>query len=235
MCSIVLFYSFSFLYKVPTTADYYYLLTSSFVISHGSDLKYPFLAEQKMSNSGEFLNTSPIQPWAISSLVLKLPRRMSTTTHTTMTDDNRQQEREQQQHQQSDENLLRNFLDEQDDYKSSCRAQLSADSLFNNMSLVSPALTPSISSEDLTKSIERLTPSPLESSKLSSDPHQKLAELPTVFCESRARIPTTNGAEIYLHLYKNNIDDKEHLAIVFGQHVRSKTLFEPRPGETRRR
>lgn len=157
---------------------------------------------------------------------------MSTTTHTTMTDDNRQQEREQQQHQQSDENLLRNFLDEQDDYKSSCRAQLSADSLFNNMSLVSPALTPSISSEDLTKSIERLTPSPLESSKLSSDPHQKLAELPTVFCESRARIPTTNGAEIYLHLYKNNIDDKEHLAIVFGQHVRSKTLFEPRPGET---
>lgn len=57
-------------------------------------------------------------------------------------------------------------------------------------------------------------------------------QLPTVFCESRARIPTTSGTEIFLHLYRNNVDTKEHLAIVFGENIHSKTLFEPREGET---
>ncbi|ANB11592.1 GTP cyclohydrolase II [Sugiyamaella lignohabitans] len=56
--------------------------------------------------------------------------------------------------------------------------------------------------------------------------------LPEVICESRARIPTTSGTEIFLHLYRNNIDNKEHLAIVFGQDIHSKTLFAARPGET---
>jgi len=37
---------------------------------------------------------------------------------------------------------------------------------------------------------------------------------------------------MFLHLYQNNIDDKEHLAIVFGPHIRSRTLDVVRPGET---
>ena len=49
---------------------------------------------------------------------------------------------------------------------------------------------------------------------------------------ARARIPTTQGPEIFLHLYENNIDNKEHLAIVFGEDIRSTTLYQKRPGET---
>lgn len=93
---------------------------------------------------------------------------------------------------------------------------------FNNMSIVSPAVTPDpyrLSTEILPDT----TP---------GTPVKGLAELPTVFCESRARIPTTTGAEIFLHLYKNDYDDKEHLAIVFGQDIRSETLFAPRPNES---
>ena len=37
---------------------------------------------------------------------------------------------------------------------------------------------------------------------------------------------------MFLHLYLNNVDQKEHLAIVFGPHIRSKSLDAPRPGET---
>jgi GTP cyclohydrolase II len=39
---------------------------------------------------------------------------------------------------------------------------------------------------------------------------------------------------MFLHLYHNNADNKEHLAIVFGPHIRSKSLDAPRPGETER-
>ncbi|KAK9470087.1 GTP cyclohydrolase II-domain-containing protein [Dipodascopsis tothii] len=56
--------------------------------------------------------------------------------------------------------------------------------------------------------------------------------LPEVECVVRARIPTTTGAEMFLHLYTNNLDNKEHLAIVFGNHVRSKSLDRVREGET---
>ncbi|GAM87866.1 hypothetical protein ANO11243_058940 [Dothideomycetidae sp. 11243] len=61
-----------------------------------------------------------------------------------------------------------------------------------------------------------------------------LEALPEVWCEVRARIPTTAGQEMFLHLYHNNFDSKEHLAIVFGQHIRSRSLDAPRPGETER-
>ena len=37
---------------------------------------------------------------------------------------------------------------------------------------------------------------------------------------------------MFLHLYQNNVDNKEHLAIVFGPNIRSKSLDAPRPGET---
>lgn len=59
-----------------------------------------------------------------------------------------------------------------------------------------------------------------------------LEELPDVTCEVRARIPTTTGQEMFLHLYHNSADNKEHLAIVFGPHIRSRSLDAIRPGET---
>jgi GTP cyclohydrolase II len=37
---------------------------------------------------------------------------------------------------------------------------------------------------------------------------------------------------MFLHLYTNNVDNKEHLAIVFGNNIRSKSLDAPREGET---
>lgn len=60
-----------------------------------------------------------------------------------------------------------------------------------------------------------------------------LETLPEVTCIVRARIPTTiNGAEIFLHSYRNNVDRKEHLAIVFGDSIRSQSLDRVWPEET---
>ncbi|KAJ9655275.1 GTP cyclohydrolase II [Neophaeococcomyces mojaviensis] len=59
-----------------------------------------------------------------------------------------------------------------------------------------------------------------------------LQRLPNVECLVRARIPTTSGAEMFLHLYQNDSDNKEHLAIVFGNSIRSRSLDAEKPGET---
>ncbi|KAK3369818.1 GTP cyclohydrolase II-domain-containing protein [Podospora didyma] len=59
-----------------------------------------------------------------------------------------------------------------------------------------------------------------------------LETLPHVECIVRARIPTTTGAEMFLHLYSNDVDKKEHLAIVFGHNIRSRSLDAVREGET---
>ncbi|RUS13659.1 GTP cyclohydrolase II-domain-containing protein [Endogone sp. FLAS-F59071] len=53
-----------------------------------------------------------------------------------------------------------------------------------------------------------------------------------VECAVRARIPTMEGGEFFLHLYKNNRDGKEHLALVWGDDLRSRSLDAPRLGET---
>ncbi|OMH82636.1 putative GTP cyclohydrolase-2, partial [Zancudomyces culisetae] len=53
----------------------------------------------------------------------------------------------------------------------------------------------------------------------------------TVECQVRARIPYPGG-QFYLHLYKNDFDNKEHLAIVFGNTIKSKSLERVREGET---
>lgn len=37
---------------------------------------------------------------------------------------------------------------------------------------------------------------------------------------------------MFLHLYQNDVDNKEHLAIVFGNHIRSRSLDRVREGET---
>jgi GTP cyclohydrolase II len=74
------------------------------------------------------------------------------------------------------------------------------------------------------------TSSPLLPSAPLTPSH--LPALPTVDCLVRARIPTTSGTEIWLHLYTNTFDNKEHLAIVFGGRIRSTNLDSVRPGET---
>lgn len=94
---------------------------------------------------------------------------------------------------------------------------------FSQIPLVSPSLTPSHASMV-----------PLPPPDISDDLRKQLAlpDLPVVNCLARARIPTTQGPEIFLHLYENNIDNKEHLAIVFGEDIRSKSLYKVRPNDT---
>lgn len=94
--------------------------------------------------------------------------------------------------------------------------------------LISPAITPPV-----TPGVDKPAPSyPIDSSQPQGPCPQLVQELPLVNCVVRARIPTTTGAEMFLHLYQNSADSKEHLAIVFGPHIRSKSLDAPRPGET---
>lgn len=90
-------------------------------------------------------------------------------------------------------------------------------------------LLPTISSTDVVNNLPRRPPA------ISDELRKKLpihGSVPKVRCVSRARIPTTKGPEIFLHLYENELDSKEHLAIVFGEDIRSKTLFEQRPKDT---
>ncbi|CAK7896465.1 GTP cyclohydrolase-2 [[Candida] anglica] len=98
-------------------------------------------------------------------------------------------------------------------------------SSFENMPIISPILSYSSSRAD-SPQIPEIIP---EETRKSLPIHETL---PIVNCIARARIPTTQGPEIFLHLYENNIDKKEHLAIVFGEDIRSKTLFAKRPNET---
>ena len=97
--------------------------------------------------------------------------------------------------------------------------------------LLSPAFTPPTTPGTHTPSTRReLRGLPVDTT--SEAPHKLLDALPEVNCMVRARIPTVTGAEMFLHLYTNNADNKEHLAIVYGPHIRSKSLDAPRPGET---
>lgn len=64
-------------------------------------------------------------------------------------------------------------------------------------------------------------------------PPRLLDRLPNVDCVVRARIPTViSGTDMFLHLYQNDVDNKEHLAIVFGNKIRSQSLDRVREGET---
>ncbi|KAK0387474.1 hypothetical protein NLU13_5786 [Sarocladium strictum] len=103
-------------------------------------------------------------------------------------------------------------------------------------SLLSPAFTPPATpgAQTPTTAGPRGVPvdSSIESGGCGSKRPKLLETLPEVQCIVRARIPTTTGKEMFLHLYTNNVDNKEHLAIVFGNHIRSKSLDAPRDGET---
>ncbi|TPX50920.1 GTP cyclohydrolase II [Synchytrium endobioticum] len=61
-----------------------------------------------------------------------------------------------------------------------------------------------------------------------------LAGLPAlqVECLVRTRIPSEFGGTCYLHLYANNHDNVEHMAIVYGEDIRSTTLDAIRNGDT---
>ncbi|KAI9812921.1 MAG: GTP cyclohydrolase II [Pycnora praestabilis] len=97
--------------------------------------------------------------------------------------------------------------------------------------LISPAFTPPSTPGTGTPALQRpAKPIPIDTS-LQRTP-KLLEKLPVVNCLVRARIPTTQKSEMFLHLYQNNVDDKEHLAIVFGPDIRSRSLDAPRPGET---
>lgn len=78
------------------------------------------------------------------------------------------------------------------------------------------------------RSKSRATPSAAEVAAL----RKNLKPLPNVVCTVRARIPTVAGYELYLHGYTNDFDTKEHLAIVIGPKIRSRSLDAVRPGET---
>ena len=98
--------------------------------------------------------------------------------------------------------------------------------------LLSPAFTPPSTPGSQTPTSHRgIRSIPIDTS-LQPGPHKLLDALPKVNCVVRARIPTVTGAEMFLHLYTNDVDNKEHLAIVFGSNIGSKSLDAPRQGET---
>ncbi|KAK8232209.1 GTP cyclohydrolase II-domain-containing protein [Phyllosticta capitalensis] len=108
-------------------------------------------------------------------------------------------------------------------------------------SIISPAFTPPATPGRLFPTVERGGQSvPVEdrtegrSGGAASEKPKLVEKLPHVECIVRARIPTTTGQEMFLHVYHNDLDSKEHLAIVFGNRIRSRSLDAPRPGESER-
>ncbi|KAJ1933071.1 GTP cyclohydrolase II, partial [Linderina pennispora] len=61
--------------------------------------------------------------------------------------------------------------------------------------------------------------------------HKESKEDVRVECKVRARIPYPGG-HFYLHLFHNSEDNKEHLAIVFGDDIRSASLESIQDGES---
>ena len=97
--------------------------------------------------------------------------------------------------------------------------------------LLSPAFTPPSTPGTATPALQKEAKStPVDTT--AQRPPRLLDLLPEVNCVVRARIPMVTGAEMFIHLYENNVDSKDHLAIVFGPHIRSRSLDAPRPGET---
>ncbi|EEH21325.1 GTP cyclohydrolase II [Paracoccidioides brasiliensis Pb03] len=103
-------------------------------------------------------------------------------------------------------------------------------------SIISPSFTPPTTPHGLTNAYLSTQTSSLTTELrgrlIKANQPKLLPRLPNVECVVRARIPTTTGAEMFLHLYHNDADDKEHLAIVFGNSIRSRSLDRVRPGET---
>ncbi|KUJ17863.1 GTP cyclohydrolase II [Mollisia scopiformis] len=132
--------------------------------------------------------------------------------------------------------------DHDSDHESSLQSPLESDHELPG--LVSPQFTPPSTPGNGTQTpshphqhIPRSVPvdSSIPSGGCGTKKPQLLPQLPDVNCVVRARIPTTiggSGTEMFLHLYQNSEDNKEHLAIVFGNTIRSKSLDRVREGET---
>ncbi|RDA87796.1 hypothetical protein CP532_2459, partial [Ophiocordyceps camponoti-leonardi (nom. inval.)] len=99
-------------------------------------------------------------------------------------------------------------------------------------SLLSPAVTPRAQTPSASAPRGVPVDSSIPSGGCGTKRPRLLETLPEVQCIVRARIPTVAGTEMFLHLYTNSVDSKEHLAIVFGNHIRSRSLDAPREGET---
>lgn len=102
--------------------------------------------------------------------------------------------------------------------------------------IVSPAFTPPATpggTVNAAQLLQQRSHQPdIETERANAKTPKLLPQLPHVECIVRARIPTTTGAEMFLHLYQNDVDNKEHLAIVFGNNIRSRSLDRIIPGET---
>ncbi|KAK3808354.1 MAG: Rib1 GTP cyclohydrolase II [Benniella sp.] len=66
---------------------------------------------------------------------------------------------------------------------------------------------------------------------LAQDPSKTISDA-IAWCTARARIPTPDGSEYFLHIYENAKDKKEHMAFVFGDAIRSKSLDKVQLNET---
>ncbi|EED21525.1 GTP cyclohydrolase II, putative [Talaromyces stipitatus ATCC 10500] len=102
-------------------------------------------------------------------------------------------------------------------------------------SIISPAITPPSTPGGTiirTQQAIQVQPNDAGTHKYVHKGPKLMDRLPNVECIVRARIPTTTGAEMFLHLYQNDVDNKEHLAIVFGNHIRSRSLDRVQEGET---
>ncbi|KAE9373725.1 hypothetical protein N431DRAFT_535233, partial [Stipitochalara longipes BDJ] len=64
------------------------------------------------------------------------------------------------------------------------------------------------------------------------EPKTASDRLPHVQCLVRARVPTTTGSDVWMYLYENDADNREHLAIVFGNSIWSRSLNRVWEGET---
>ena len=79
-----------------------------------------------------------------------------------------------------------------------------------------------------------VTPGPVVSTSATTQSQAAVRSRkePVAWCTARARIPTPDGSEYFLHIYENSQDKKEHLAFVFGDAIRSRSLDKVQPNET---
>ncbi|KAI1938054.1 GTP cyclohydrolase II [Ophidiomyces ophidiicola] len=115
---------------------------------------------------------------------------------------------------------------------SSCNGSDAAPTPALPKSIISPVPTPPLTPGGIPPSLLSPHPGSKDRSAALSKPPRLLPRLPHVECIVRARIPTTGGSEMFLHLFQNDVDSKEHLAIVFGNTIRSRSLDRVREGET---
>ncbi|KAF8987934.1 GTP cyclohydrolase II [Haplosporangium bisporale] len=104
------------------------------------------------------------------------------------------------------------------------RRRLSTHQMDHRLSTISNAST-SYSTPPATPPLSTLSSSAASASTTGSSSQ-------VAWCTARARIPTPDGSEYFLHMYENSMDKKEHLAFVFGDLIRSHSLDKVQPGET---